>query len=263
MVDGYDAYQDLDDAWGGVAIDLEIIQTEGFDAVRKVDPNMVLKKKKNEEVEVQEGWVGHVLPFDLVQRHLLAADMDAVAKQAARIGAIDQELAEILENMGEDDKGSTDAIDEDGAFVSAELTRVVKAIGKHPEGAFECALVQAKRLIDEQKDVRKRVKEARFALEEKTCATIEALTDEQCRDLLAAKWIDPLMVELCKLPYAVVDGFIAQVCALNDKYATTYSDVCRQIDEAERELAGMLDQLCGNEFDMAGIAELKNLLGGE
>lgn len=47
--------------------DIEIIQTEGIDAAKVVDPNMVLKKKKEKEVEVQEGWIGHLLPFDLIQ----------------------------------------------------------------------------------------------------------------------------------------------------------------------------------------------------
>ena len=60
-----------------------------------------------------------------------------------------------------------------------------------------------------------------------------------------------------------VDELIAAVNALNDKYSTTYSDVCEQIEQAEAELGNMLGQLTGNEFDMAGIAELKTLLGGE
>ena len=36
-----------------------------------------------------------------------------------------------------------------------------------------------------------------------------------------------------------------------------------QIDEAEKELAGMLGDLTGNARDMAGLEELKALLGGE
>ena len=63
LVDRYAAYQLLDDDWKKIAIDLEIIQTEGFAATKQVDPNMVLKK----DAEVQDGWVGHVLPFELVQ----------------------------------------------------------------------------------------------------------------------------------------------------------------------------------------------------
>ena len=51
--------------------------------------------------------------------------------------------------------------------------------------------------------------------------------------------------------------------ALNEKYETTYADVCIQIGTAEEELSDMLDDLVGSEFDMAGIAEFKKLLGGE
>lgn len=69
--------------------------------------------------------------------------------------------------------------------------------------------------------------------------------------------------KLEELPQTAVDELIAAVNALNDKYSTTYSDVCEQIEQAEAELGNMLGQLTGNEFDMAGIAELKTLLGGE
>ncbi len=71
LIDPYDAYQKLDDAWNGISIDLEVLGSEGFDAVRAVDPNMVIKKKGGKDVEVQDGWIGRVLPFDLVQRELL------------------------------------------------------------------------------------------------------------------------------------------------------------------------------------------------
>ena len=40
LVDQYEAYQLLDNEWTRIAVDLEIVQTEGFEAVKKVDPNM-------------------------------------------------------------------------------------------------------------------------------------------------------------------------------------------------------------------------------
>ena len=42
LVDRYSAYQLLDEEWKKIAIDLEVIQTEGFAATKQVDPNMVL-----------------------------------------------------------------------------------------------------------------------------------------------------------------------------------------------------------------------------
>ena len=93
--------------------------------------------------------------------------------------------------------------------------------------------------------------------------TIKALSDDEARRLLEAKWITPLQKQLEELPNAVIDELIGKVNALKNKYATTYADVCGQIDEAEKELAGMLGDLTGNARDLAGLEELKALLGGE
>lgn len=264
LIDPYDAYQCLDDAWQGIAIDLEIIQTEGFEAVRKVDPNMVIKKVKGVDAEVQDGWTGHVLPFKLVQEQLLSEDLSKVKENEGRISQIDQELSELLENMDEEDRGSTDAVNDEGdSFVAAALNKAVKALKGHTESDFDQALVRAKMLIDEQKRVKKRVKDARFELEEKTREVMASLTDEQCRALLEVKWIGPLMAGLNSLSENVIDEFVNKVRTLNEKYATTYADVCLQIDAAEKELVQMLGQLTGSDYDMAGIQELMSLLGGE
>ena len=263
LVDAYAAYQVLDDSWKTISGDLEILQSEGVEAVRKVDANMVVKKKSGKDVEVQEGWKGHILPFDLVQERLLSAGLSDIAAQEHRLGEIGQELAELLESIDEDDK-SSDAINEDGdAFVAAELKKAVKAIGRHAETDFDRTLVAANRLLDEEKKVKKAIKEMHVALEGKTATVIEGLSDEETSDLLAAKWIDPLQRKLEELPTAVLDELVAKVTALDEKYAATYADVCGQIKTAEDELSAMLDQLVGDEFDMAGIAELKTLLGGE
>jgi type I restriction enzyme M protein len=47
---------------------------------------------------------------------------------------------------------------------------------------------------------------------------------------------------------------------LVEKYRITYADNERAIRQSERELAGMLGQLDGNEFDLKGLTELKTLL---
>lgn len=264
LIDPYDAYQKLDDAWGGISIDLEVLGSEGFDAVRAVDPNMVIKKKGGKDVEVQDGWIGRVLPFDLVQRELLHDDLAAIEADERRVQDIDSEIETILEGFDEDDKQNSDAINQDGeAFVAAELKKAVKAIGKNPASDFERGLVQAQKLFDEEKKLKSDIKTKRNALEDKTCDAIKTLSDDEARRLLEAKWITPLQKQLEKLPNDVIDELIGKVNELKNKYATTYADVCGQIDEAEKELAGMLGDLTGNARDLAGLEELKALLGGE
>lgn len=271
LVDRYDAYQMLDDAWQQISIDLEVIQTEDFDAVRRVDPNMVVKTKKGKEAEVQEGWLGHVLPFDLVQREMLADDVTEVANMDERLSAIASEISGILEDLSDEEKQDAgDALNEDGdSFVASKIKGVVKSlkadlgIEANAPDSLLSKLTRASTLFDEDKALKKKLKEKRSQLEDKTKNVIEELSDDEARALLDAKWNKPLARELQELPDAVVDGLIAKVSALRDKYATTYADIEWQIKSAEAELADMLGQLVGNEHDMAGVAELRRLLGGE
>ena len=95
LVDKYEAYQLLDDDWTKLAVDLEMIQTEGFEATKKVDPNMVVKKKDGKEQEVQEGWVGRIIPFDLIQDTLLADDKVALKEKENRLSEIASEYEEL------------------------------------------------------------------------------------------------------------------------------------------------------------------------
>ncbi len=82
-------------------------------------------------------------------------------------------------------------------------------------------------------------------------------------NLLHLKWIAPLSTELAAMPNVVISQLTSQVQALADKYAVTYSQVTNEIKTTEQQLAEMMGELTGNEFDIQGLAELTNLLNGE
>src|SRR5690606_22289054 len=104
LVDKYQAYQALDDQWQAIAGDLEIIQSEGLDAAKIVNPNIVIKKKDGKEHEVQEGWVGYVLPFDLVQQRLLTEELDALKAKERELAEASAEIESLMESLSEEDK---------------------------------------------------------------------------------------------------------------------------------------------------------------
>lgn len=271
LIDRYDAYQVLDDEWRQIAIDLEVLQTEGFDAVRRVDPRMVMKKRRGRDVEVQNGWVGHVLPFELVQRELLSDEATQVTAKEDRLPQISSEVAEILEGLTDEEKADAgDALNEMGdAFVASKLKAAARTLRAEMGTAGSAVdslpsrLDAVAKLFEEERFVKRQLKDARVALDKKTKATIEALDDDQARLLLSAKWIDPLVCRIKAIPDSIIDAFIDRLRALATKYSTTYADIDRQIQAAERELVGILGQLCGDEYDMAGIKELAMLLGGD
>lgn len=140
------------------------------------------------------------------------------------------------------------------------MKKAIKAKEAEPE--VLAVLKAALALNEEEKALKKRVKEESAQLHLKTKETIEGLSDEQVLLLLEQKWIAPLAEQLYALPQAAVDGLVKQVSALAQKYAATLTDLDAEIGRTEREFSAMLEQLTGSASDMAGLAELKKLLGG-
>lgn len=326
LVDQYQAYQLLDDQWGKISTDLEIIQTEGFGAAKQVDPNMIIKMKGDKEEEIQNGWMGHVIPFELVQATLLKEDRDALKAKEGRLDEIAAELTEIIDSIDEGDRGEflnedntafvprefgiklaeiyTDisspeldglqgyvalldakagkaektayiqnhrevnwsAVEGNPPYAKSKVSAYVKALGAaytFPEDSFEGKMVKADRLMAEEKDIKRKVREMAEALHLKTKETIEGLDDEEVLFLLRLKWIEPLCSSLRAMPGAVIAQLEKEVQALAEKYAVTYVELNRQIEESEAALADMMDDLTGSEYDRKGLDELQSLLRGE
>ncbi len=260
LVDRYGAYQLLDDEWKKIAVDFEIIQTEGFAATKQVEPNMVSKKKDGKDQEVQEGWVGHVLPFALVQEALLPDALAVLKGLENRLSEIPGEYEALLEELGEEEKEQDFVNEGKDAFVAAEVKKALKSRVAEPQTL--AILKKADALNDEEKVLKKKIKEESTALHLTTKATIESLSDDAVLELLRKKWILPLVGSFRSLTDAIVTDLIGKLEVVCKKYETTFAEVEEEIAETERSLVSLLDDLTGSEFDMVGLAEFKKLLGG-
>lgn len=264
LVDKYQAYQILNTRWQQIATDLEILQTEGFEAATQVDPNMVIKKKDGKEEEVQDGWVGHIIPFDLVQRTLLKKDADVLASKQTELDSIDGELTELVETFNEDEDGSGYLNDDNTDFNNKEITAKAKAIvkskAKYDAESIEAKVMLANGLMERAKVLKKAIKAASSELQVKTKETIEGLDKAQVLELIEQKWIVPVNEALLDLPMAIIDDFVSKVKALAEKYATTFQDVNVGIRDAQKELGKLLGDLTGETYDMKGIDELKSMM---
>ena len=268
MIDKYVAYQIFSDEWDAISNDIEVLKDEGLDAVRKVDPNMVVKKKDGKDVETQDGWKGRILPFDLVQAVRCTKEKELLIRLNDQLVAIPSDMSTILEELSEDDKEMCrDALNEEGdAFVAAEVKKVVKQLKGDTSPESQSLLLQLQKVEDlfkSEKDLKKQLKTIEEGLGRMTRNVIETLTDDEAREFLRQKWIAPLCKRLAELPENLVQAFETKLEALQDKYANTFFELDQQISTAEQELAGMLDDLVGDEFDVKALAEFKLLLGGQ
>ncbi len=326
LIDKYEAYQLLDNEWGVINVDLEIIQTEGFEATRKVDPNMVTRKKDGVEQEVQDGWLGRIMPFLLVQETYLKVELINLRAKETRVAEIATELEEIIGSLSEEERETSILNDNNDAFVVKELNEYLKEIfadveteeikvlkeylnlfenkakksekinfiNSHrdvnwskmevskddtynkaninkylfelqsnfsfPDESFENKIIKASTLLIGEKELKAQIKLEAAALHLRTKETIENLTDEQVFELLELKWIFPVVASLNNLPETIITQLANKVETLASKYAITYSDVSKEIKQAESTLSNLIGELEGNEFDIKGLNELKSLL---
>lgn len=263
LLDKYKAYQALEDEWKKTSIDLEIIQSEGFDAVRKVDPNMVIKKKDNKEEEVQDGWVGRIIPFSIVQETLLKPALEVINNKEAKIIDITAQVQELLESLQEEDKEQV-LNDDNTAFDNKKVKEIYKELDEdNDEESLRFKLKTYMKLIDNEKVLKKEVKVASAKLIEDTKSTIERLTDTEALELIEIKWIHPIIQAIEALPQEIIQTLNQKIKYLSDKYQTTYAEVDQELEQTQQALTSMLDELEGDEFDLKGIKELKALIDGE
>lgn len=262
LVDKYDAYQLLDNEWAKISVDIETIQADGKAAITAVDPHMIIKKVKRSgkevEDEVQDGWVGRIIPFDLVQSTVLKEQKDAIKEKEARLTDIASEYGELFDSLTEDEKQYEFAGED--AFVMAEVKKAAKSKDIEPDTKEKLRKVLA--LNDEERSLKVAIKREAAALEEASKTAIESLSDAQAEDLLVRKWILPLVSNVNQLPEDMLSTLISRVSSLASKYSTTFENTETQILNAESSLCSMIDDLTGNDFDMSGLKEFKKLLGG-
>lgn len=261
LIDRYEAYQILDNHWKVILGDLENIQNESERALTKVDPNLVMKKKNGKDVETQEGWKGHIIPFELVERRYFTEEFKKIEQLEQHIYQIDNEIQEILENLDEEEKENL-ANEEGTQFVTSNLTNRIKELKKDKDDdELLKKLNEANKLLKEQKAIQKEIKTSKENIHAMTKDKLESLSIEEAKALVYEKWISPLMDQLNQIPQNVMEKLKKQLEQLEDKYSETLNDLDDQIHQTEQELAKMIDDLTGNEYDMKGLEAFKSLLG--
>ena len=270
LIDKYKAYQALDDEWDVIKVDLEIIQTEGVESTKIVDPKMVIKKKNGKDQEVQDGWIGRIMPFDLVQKTYLSEELTTLINKEKRLLEIVSEFEELLDLLSEEDKEEETVNEAKDGFINAvvikeakELKKELKENGDFEKDSYEFKIIAVDKLITEDKKLKKEFKTEVAALHLKTKDTIEELSDDQVYELLENKWVHPIVGAMNNLPKSIINELTNKVQILSEKYTTTYSDVANEISKAESTLSSLIGELEGNEYDMKGLNELKSLLNSE
>lgn len=250
LIDKYEAYQILDDHWTLISSDLEIIQSEGMEVIKKAD--------------------GNILSFAFVQSIYLKDQLASLTQKEQRLLEIPAEYSEIFDTLSDDDREQETVNEAKDGFILAIVSKQAKQfladqkMGElFEEDSYESKIIKVARLIIEEKLIKSALKTETADLYLLTKTTIENLTDEQMSSLLELKWIKPLVTALYQLPNDVIHRLISRIQALSEKYTVTYSQLTTEIHQTENALADLLGELEGDHFDMQGLQAFQALLKGE
>jgi len=185
-----------------------------------------------------------------------------------RLSEINADYEEILESFSDEDKES-DAVNEaKDAFVNSWITRKAKKLLAEKkkgilieEDSFEYKILLIDKLITEEKSLKAKIKKESIEIHNKTKDVIEHLTDEEAKNLLEVKWIEPLLQSINSIPKTKIDELILKVKGLAEKYKTTFAEIENELNETEISLGNMIKNLTGSPHDLKGLKEFCSLLG--
>ncbi|RJG21679.1 type I restriction-modification system subunit M [Paenibacillus thiaminolyticus] len=243
-IDVYDGYQIVAEIWkNALTHDTEIIALSDFyTAGRTREPNMVTKGTGDKKRVEQDGWVGSIVPNELIAQRLYCDELKETESKQARIQEMETELSDLVEAAKVEDSDEANALGEslneageafDNKSIKAELKKANK-------GTVEYNLLKkVEKLLADKSALSKAVKADEKALKDAVQERILTLTDEEIDNLMYEKWFGntvDAMVGLVEIP---IKTELSTLQMLNNRYADTLS----AIDEESRSLESALEAL--------------------
>lgn len=256
-INQYDGYQVIAEIWkNALTKDTEIIAQAGFyTAGRTRLPNMVTKGSGNNKREEQDGWVGSLVPNDLIAKHLYAPQLQSIENHKNNIDSIEAELAELVEAAKVEDSEENAALydafkkNEDDEPQDSFDTKLLKeGLKNAARGSAEYEfLKKAEKLLAEKSALGRKVKEEEKELKEAVQERILLLTDEEIDTLLFDKWFGGVNSSMVALVENPLKAELATLQMLNDRYGETLAELDKQTEELEKAFEAMLAELVVEE----------------
>ena len=252
-IDEYDGYQIIAEIWKDkLTEDTEIIALSDFyTAGRTRVPLMVTKGSGKNKREEQDGWVGSIVPTELIKNHLFAEDVATIEEKESRIPEIDAELTELVEaakvEESDEEVALSEALnDKEDAFTIGVIRSLLKEAEK---GSTDHTLLKkVEDLLNEKTALNRDVKKLNQELKEATENHIEMLTNEEIDDLMHEKWFGSLVSKIMRLIENPLTEELAILEQLQNRYSDTLSKLEEESKQLEQELEDMMQQLVVNKF---------------
>ena len=252
-IDVYGGYQIIAEIWkDALTHDTELIANEGFYQIgRTREPNMITKGSGGKKREEQDGWVGSIIPNDLIAKELYHAELEAIENKRDSIQVIESELADLIEAAKVEDSVENNALydalkkNEDDEPGDAFDNKLVKSeLKKTEKGSEECGLLKkVETLIDKKSLLAKAIKSEEKELKDVVQERILVLTDEEIDHLMYKKWFGSTAPKMVGLVQISLKAELSSLQMIQERYANTLSEIDIEIESLMSEFEAFKNEL--------------------
>lgn len=243
-IDVYDGYQIVAEIWKqSLSHDTEVIALSDFyTAGRTLEPNMVTKGSGKKKRVEQDGWIGSIVPNQLVEKQLYSDVLEEIETKKSRIQEIETELVDLIEAAKVEDSDESNALGDtlneagesfDSKVLKAELKKVFKDSSEYKH------LKNVEQLLTKKAALNKEVTAHEKALKGAVQERILTLTNEEIDKLMYKKWFGDTVDALVRLIEIPLQKELDALQMLHVRYAATLS----AIDEESRNLELAFEEL--------------------
>lgn len=251
LLDAYDVYQHLMDYWAEIMQDdCYLIADAGWQAGALPREIRQVKNKEGklvwpEKEDFKKGkrrFKSDLVPAALIIARYFAAERDAIAALEAEIAGIEQQLDETREEHSGEDGLLAEVIEGEGdkqKITAKALKARLKEIGRDSDYADERqALEDYTALLDQQADVKAKLKAAQEDLEAKLDAQYPALTEDEIKTLVVDdKWLATIAAAVQGELDRVSQTLTSRIRQLAERYATPLPQLTAEVKDLSAKVA--------------------------
>lgn len=252
-IDVYGGYQIIAEIWkNALSHDTELIANEGFYNVgRKREANMITKGSGKNKREEQDGWIGSLIPNELIANMLFSDELEKLENKRIKIQEIETELSDLIEAAKVEDSDENEALietikkNEDGDPLDSFDNKALKAELKNAkkDSPEKLLLKKVESLINTKTSLSKELKIEEKELDDAVQDRITVLTDEEIDRLIYQKWFGATTKQMVGLIQDSLKSELNALQVLSDRYADTLFEIDSQITNMMNDFEVLKEEL--------------------
>lgn len=251
LTDQYAMYQHLMDYWAQtMQDDFYELAADGWKAGNEV--KRIKKKTKKGEKEVVkavagiEGLEGTLIPPALIIQEYFAKERKALDEMEAQAETLNATMDELREEQGGEDGLLAEAMDDKQKISKKNLQIAIKDIGKRTaDNADEYDMLHKyKKLMEEEAEVKTKIKAALAELEKKVIAQYPKLTINEIKTIVVEKkWMSEMehriRIEMDNISHRLTQ----RIKELAERYETPLPQLGKNVDELTAKVESHLRKM--------------------